>query len=345
MKIVDFDFDPDLLQRFLDWPRQHYVGDPNWIPDPAAVHLLSKGANPGALWRNFLLLAEAEKICGRVTALVNPRLCDDNQRPYGQLGFFECVDDLSAARQLFDAAFTWMRENAPATRSVLAPINFDTWHIYRLRTSGFDQSTFLMEPYNLPYYPALFNAMGFTPAMNYVSKTVDNMPTLLDAWRPYYEQAVAQGYTFRSFDPANLSAEMTLVYNLSVPTFRDNFFFAETSEAEFRALYAGVAGSVDPALLFFMRDAAGAPVGFSFSVPDHRQPQTVNLKTFGVMPHVRGAGVGAALAYEAYRRFQAKGYTRVNHCLMRSGNRADQFDRGMAKITREYTLYAKRLFS
>ena len=343
MKIVDFDFDPDFLQRFLDWPHLHYAGDPNWLPDPAAAHLLSKDANPGARWRNFLLLTEDEKICGRVTTLVNLRLCDDDGQPYGQLGFFECVDDPSAAHQLFDAGLAWLRENAPAARTVLAPINFDTWHAYRLRTSGFDQPTFLMEPYNPPYYPALFTALGFTPTMNYITKTVENIPTLLDAWQPYYEQSLTQGYTFRSFDPANVNSEMTLVYNLSVPTFRDNFFFAETSEAEFRTLYAGIAASVDPALLFFMMDAAGAPVGFSFSVPDHRQPQTVNLKTFGVMPQVRGAGVGAALAYEAYRRFQSKGYTRVNHCLMRSGNRADQFDRGLAQVTREYVFYAKGL--
>jgi predicted GNAT superfamily acetyltransferase len=90
-----------------------------------------------------------------------------------------------------------------------------------------------------------------------------------------------------------------------------------------------------------MLDAAGQAVGFSFSVPDHRDPHTVNLKTFGVTPQVRGTGMGAALAFEAYRRFQSKGYTRVNHCLMRSGNRADQFDRGLAKVTREYTLYVK----
>lgn len=342
MKIIDFDFDPDLLQRFLDWPRLHYAGDPNWIPDPAAAHLLSKDANPGAIWRNFLLMDD-EKICGRVTALVNPRLRDDSAQPYGQLGFFECVDDFTSAQLLFDAAFAWLRENAPTAKNVLAPINFDTWHAYRLRTSGFDQPTFLMEPYNPSYYPALFSALGFTPAMTYVSKTVEHMPTLLEAWRPYYEQAIAQGYSFRSFDRANVSSEMTLVYNLAVPTFRDNYFFAETSEAEFRALYAGIATHVDPALLFFMRDSAGEPVGFSFSVPDHRQQQTVNLKTFGVMPHVRGAGVGAALAYEAYQRFQTKGYSRVNHCLMRSGNRADQFDRGLAKITREYVLYEKEL--
>ena len=119
--------------------------------------------------------------------------------------------------------------------------------------------------------------------------------------------------------------------------------FAEISEAEFGALYRGLAGSVDPDLLFFVLDPAGVPVGISFSVRDHRRPQTVNLKTFGVLPQARGAGVGAALAWEAYRRFLARGFTTVNHCLMRAGNRADGFDRGLAQTTREYRLYSRAL--
>jgi ribosomal protein S18 acetylase RimI-like enzyme len=342
MKIIDFDFDSDLLQRFLDWPRQLYAGDSNWIPDPGAAHQLSGKAHPGAIWRNFLVL-EDDTICGRVTAIVNPLLCDDAGRPYGQLGFFECIDDVAVAQSLVGAALAWLRENAAETQNVLAPINFDTWHGYRLRTKGFHEPTFFMEPYNPPYYSSLFDALGFAPAMTYVSKTVDNLATLMDAWRPFYFQALAQHYTFRSFNPADINAEMSLVYRLSVPTFRDNYFFADLPEAGFRALYADVARSVDPALLFFMLDAAGEAVGFSFSVPDHRDRQTVNLKTFGVMPQVRGVGMGAALAYEAYWRFQSKGYTRVNHCLMRSGNRADQFDRGLANISREYAIYVKGL--
>lgn len=344
MRIVDFDFDPELLRRFLDWPRQLYAADPNWVPDPGAVHQLSGQAHPDSRWRNFLAF-DGESICGRVTAIVNPLLRDDTGHPYGQLGFFECIDDVPTAQALLGAVLAWVRENAPETHNMLAPINFDTWHGYRLRTAGFDQRTFFMEPYNPPYYPALFAALGFAPAMQYVSKTVDDLQMLIDAWRPFYVQAIAQRYTFRSFDPANLDSEMSLVYRLSVPTFRDNFFFADLSESGFRALYADVARSVDPALLFFMLDSSGEAVGFSFSVPDHRDPHTVNLKTFGVLPQVRGAGMGAALAFEAYRRFQSKGYRRVNHCLMRSGNRADGFDRGLAQVTREYVLYAKELIS
>ena len=35
MTIVDFDFDPERLKQFLDFPKRHYASDSNWIPDSA----------------------------------------------------------------------------------------------------------------------------------------------------------------------------------------------------------------------------------------------------------------------------------------------------------------------
>ncbi len=341
MRIVDFDFDPALLERFLDWPRRHYASDPNWLPDPAEAHQLTSASTTGAVWRNFLAL-EGEAIRGRITALINPRLCDEAGRPLGQLGFFECVDDTSVSHALIEAALDWLRLTAPQTHSVIAPMNFDTWHAYRLRLRGFDQPTFSMEPYNPSYYPDLLEAAGFAPVVGYVTKTVSNLQRLLKAWLPYHTDALAQGYRFRSFNPAT-RADLDLVYRLSLEIFRRNLFFAAISEAEFRALYAGVVGGVEPNLLFFALDPAGEPVGFSFATPHPRQPGAINLKTFGILPRVQKTGLGAALACEAYQRFQAKGFTRVNHCLMRAGNTADQFDRGQADITREYALYGRPL--
>jgi hypothetical protein len=72
-------------------------------------------------------------------------------------------------------------------------------------------------------------------------------------------------------------------------------------------------------------------------------PDTANLKTMGVLPRLNGRGVGAALACEIYGRFAGSAVRRVNHCLMRRGNRADQFDRGLAEVTREYALYSRPL--
>lgn len=342
MKVVDFDFDPKLLKCFLDFPRQHYASDSNWLPDPSETRLLSDSGSSTATWHNFLVIADDE-VLGRVTALINISLCDRHNRPYGQLGFFECVDDLRVAQSLVDAGMNWLGEQLPAGGTVLAPMNFDTWHAYRLRTMGFDSPTFFMEPYNPPYYPALFTALDFSSASHYVTKTVNDLRPLLDAWETSHDHVISQGFRVRSFDRGAPAAEMSLIYNLALDTFRDNLFFSDIPEAEFRALYAGAAGKLDPDLFLFVLDPAGEPVGLCFSISDHRQPDTVNVKTFGVLPHVRGMGVGAALAHEVHRRFQTKGFLCVNHCLVRAGNRADRFDGGLGEITREYTLYARTL--
>ena len=342
MKVVDFDFDSGLLKRFLDFPRQHYVSDSNWIPDLAEPRLLAKSGSSPTTWRNFLVM-DKDEILGRVTALINPHLCDEDNRPYAQLGFFECVDDLRVSQLLVEKAAVWLRSNLPNGASILAPMNFDTWHSYRLRTKGFSEPTIFMEPYNPPYYPTLITALGFNPTSRYVTKTVNDPQPLMKAWEVHHHHAFSQGYCVRSFDLGEPAAEMSLIYRLALGAFRDNLFYTDIPEDEFRALYASAAGRLDPDLFLFILDPQGEPVGLCFSIADHRQPNTVNVKTFGILPHVRSEGVGAALAYEVYRRFQAKGFLRVNHCLVRAGNRADKFDGGLGEITREYILYARSL--
>lgn len=339
MRIFDFDSDPLLLERFVGFPEQLYSGDPNWIRDPGEARWLSAVA-----LRKLLAVDAEEAVCGRAAVMLNPALRDEQGRPYAQIGFFECVDDLAVAARLVAAALGWLRAHPAGAQTVLAPINFDTWHAYRARTRGFDQPTLVMEPYNPAYYPDLLAGLGFAPTACYVTKTVNDPSRLAAAWRPYHERAVAMGYTFRAFEPAAKAEELGLIYRLSIEIFRENLFFAEIPEAEFRALYAPVIAAIDADLLTFALDPAGQPVGFTFVIPD-RQPATANFKTLGVLPRETGLGTGAALAYEAYRRLQERGFTQVNHCLMRAGNRADQFDRGLAEVTREYALYARPLRS
>ena len=346
MRIIGFDSDPDLLQRFLAFPRLHYASDANWFPDRSEARLLdpSRLATAGAVWHNFVAVEpDSDRIAGRITAILNQRLIDETGQPFGQLGFFECADDLPTARALVEVALAWLRVHSPSTQTVLAPMNFDTWHAYRLRVSGFDQPAFAMEPYNPPYYPALLEALGFTPHTFFVTKTVVEPASLLEAWQPHHTAALARGFAFRPLNPAVLAEELSLIYRLSLAVFGDNLFFAHIPEAEFASLYAGAGATLEPEMFLFVLDSAGEPAGFSFSFPDQRRRDTANLKTFGVLPRWRNIGLGVALAHEVYQRLVRKGFARINHCLMREGNRADQFDRGAAAVTRRYALYSQPL--
>jgi GNAT superfamily N-acetyltransferase len=346
MRIVDFDFDPGLLAGFIDFPRRHYAGDPNWLPDGQAAYLLSaeRASVTASHWRNFLVCApDRDGVLGRVTAIVNPSLREAGGSPYGQLGFFECVDDGQAARLLVEAACGWLRATGLGIQTVLAPMNFDTWHAYRLRVSGFDQPTFAMEPHNPPYYAGLFQQLGFRPLAHYATRDASEAAALLPAWEPFFQDVLARGYRFRPLDRSALNDELALIYHLSVLSFRDNFLFQTIPEAEFRAMYAPYGSTLDPELITFLLDPAGTALGFSFAFPDHRRPDTVNHKTIGIVPDARGDGLGAALGYAVYSRLLAKGFSHINQCLYAAGNRASTFNRGLGTITREYALLSRAL--
>ncbi len=347
MNVVDFDFEPGRLVDFLDFPRRLYASDPNWLPDGQAAYLLSaeRARVTPSRWRNFLAYApDGERVLGRITAIVNPSLQDANGQPYGQLGYFECIDDTPVAGRLVEAACGWLRTSGLPVQTVLAPMNFDTWHPYRLRTSGFDQPTFAMEPYNPPYYLCLFEQFGFQPLARYATRDASAAAAaLLPGWAPFHQAALERGYSFRSLDRSAVDAELGQIYRLSVLSFRDNFLFQVIPEAEYLAMYAPYATTLDPELFTVLVDPAGTALGFSFSFPDHRQPSTVNHKTIGILPEARGSGLGAALGYAVYSRLLAKGFSHINQCLYAVGNRASTFNRGLGTVTREYALLSRAL--
>jgi hypothetical protein len=347
MTIIDFDFDPELLQRFLDFPHQHYASDSNGLPDPSEARLLAPRAALHAAsaptWRNFLAVDSDNHLQGRLTAIVNPAIADEQGQPFGQIGFFECVNDPQIATALIETGLGWLRTHSPQVRTVLGPMNFDTWHAYRLRVSGFDEPTFEMEPYNPAYYPALWENVGFAPSVTYVTTTITDSTPLLTAWESHHAHAIALGFTFRPLNPNALSEELAMIYRLAISIFQDNLFFTPISQSEFLSLYAGKGAALDPELLIIIQDPHGEPVGLSFTFPDPRSPTTAHMKSGGLLPTARHAGVGAAAMYEVHKILIRKGFTVINHCLMREGIRMEQFGRGAATVTRRYALYSRPL--
>ena len=343
MNIIDFDFDPAWLARFLDFPQALYAGDPGWLPDASAARQLAPGRAEAdsAVWRNFLAVADDGRIVGRVTAILNPRVRAADGRLLAQIGFFECVDDEPTARLLVDTAAAWLRAQSAQAQVVVGPMNFDTWHAYRLRTAGFDQPTFVLEPYNPPYYVSLFTSLGFTPLVGSFTRFLPRPAEVLPAWAPYHRAAVASGYSFRHLNPMALDDELALVYQLSLETFRTSTLFVEIPRSEFHAMYAPLARALDPQMFTFVLDPSGLPVGFSFAFPDSAQPATINHKTIGLLPRSQRLGLGAALVSEVYQRFLAAGYQHIQQCLMVADGRSSVFARDVGTVTREYCLYSR----
>lgn len=351
------------LETFLGLPAEVYRDDPDYLA-PARKDVLASLFRPDfrGAQRAWLALEEGRP-AARIVARRSPALRDEQGLPLGLLGFFEALpgSDEAVAR-LFETAIAWLRETgATPAGTVIGPMDGDTWHRHRLNVGPWDDPPFLLEPWNPPYYPALWESNGFTVLERYLSKRVD-AGLVADFLEPKRQTALAAGYRLRRLDPKRFRDELRTIYSISVRIFARNFLYTDIPEEEFFALYAGARGLLDPDLVWFAQIPSGEDVGFLFAFPDrfralavmrgrrdplallrfllHRnEADAVNMKTLGVLPEHRRAGLGAALMGQGHRIAQEKGYRFANHCLFREGNPSGEMDGGTGRVMRQYHLY------
>ncbi|HRH66365.1 MAG TPA: hypothetical protein PLU53_08710 [Bacteroidia bacterium] len=163
MKITEVISEKDIVD-FLKIPLKIYSDDPQWImpleKDIQAVFdpKQNKFFRHGACTRFVLRNGNGECI-GRIAAFINNKIAQ-REHPYtGGVGFFECINDPSAAHLLFDTAKNWLQERG--MEAMDGPINFgerESW--WGLIVEGFNPPPYKMN-YNKPYYKALFESYGF----------------------------------------------------------------------------------------------------------------------------------------------------------------------------------------
>jgi GNAT superfamily N-acetyltransferase len=353
---LEFDFDAKLIDAFLRLPHEVYRADPAWIaPIRASVR---KQLSPGNPWfsrgkaRHFIVPGKA-----RASAF----LLDGETQ--GHVGFFESTEDYDAAAGVLDAAVSWLRERGAT--AVRGPVNFDTWHSYRFITSGWESGPpFLLEPYNPPYYPQIWERFGFRCAAKYFSNLQPDLAAVTAQLRRHHEKAVKAGVTFRPISLETFEADLRVLYEMSCAIFRENFGYRPIAFGEFADLYAGSKRLLDVRLTTIATDKDGKAIGFAFGLPDHgaavramrgdggvfgklrflaaarQKADMALLKTIGVVPEARGTNVGFAVCYEHYRNALDAGYKAGVHALMIADNTSRRMSENKGgKPWREYAVY------
>src|SRR5690348_13845979 len=163
MKITEVQTAKD-RRDFLNLPVKIYRDYPNWIrpldKDIEAVfdNRKNKFFRHGKCSR-FLLKDDNGNVIGRVAAFINDKTSKRESQPTGGIGFFECINDKSAAHFLFDHCKQWLQQRG--MEAMDGPINFgerDSW--WGLIVEGFTPPPYKMN-YNPPYYIELFESYGF----------------------------------------------------------------------------------------------------------------------------------------------------------------------------------------
>jgi GNAT superfamily N-acetyltransferase len=367
VRIIPFDFEPDLVKKFIDFSWVVYRDDPQWIP-PFRDKLLTQLSpqNPflhyGSI-KNFLLEKNGS-IRGRISAIVNKKASESGE-VIGYLGFFESVNDYSVTEELIKKAVEYLREKG--IQKVYAPVNFSTWHKYRFMTKGFTQSPFFLEPYNPPYYPEFFLKCGFKKAMGYVSNILENYTEQIAYTDKKLKRFLESGYSLKKIDLPHLHNELKLLFEISKKSFFDAWGYTETTLGEFLTLYEGLERIIDPDFVIIAYDPQKKPVGFAFCLPNYADavrkmdgkkniPAKIRfllskgkakefiIKSLAVTPESQGTGVGSVLMGHVQKAAHKKGFTSIIHALMRADNVViRKISEQGGKVFKEYAIYELNL--
>ena len=321
---------PAQIRGWLDFPKQLYTDYPNWICpldtdieevfDPKRNELFTDGE--AIRW----VVRDADnRIVGRIGAFYNREKAAIEEQPTGGCGFFEAIDSQEVANLLFDASRDWLA--AHGMEAMDGPINFgqrrDWWG---LLVEGFEHQPLYKNPYNPPYYKALFENYGFQNYFNQnsynwnVGSSEASSRLQTRSERLY---ALDAGYHVESIDLKKLdkaAEDFRTIYNKAWSHFVG---VKPMTKEEAQAMIKVMKPIVDPRIIFFAYQH-DEPIGFFITIPDlNRLIAPFNGKfgvwqklrlmwalkvkksadrifgiVFGITPEAQGKGVESAIMYK-----------------------------------------------
>ncbi len=220
---------------FLRVPKLLYRNDENWVcPLDKEIESIFDPAgnvyfNHGEAARWILYNPEGDLI-GRVAAFIDRQTAFKQEQPTGGMGFFECIDDTTAAFILFDQAMKWLKERG--MEAMDGPINFgETDKYWGLLVEGFTHPSYEIA-YNPPYYRTLFETYGFQTYYKQEGFHLNVREPLPPRFRRIAEWiALKPGYEFRHFEWREMERyvrDFVTVFNEAWASFKVNFEPLET---------------------------------------------------------------------------------------------------------------------
>lgn len=256
---------------FLKMPTFIYKGDRNYIRpldedikeifDPKKNSLYSNGE-----CSRWLLMDVGGKAVGRIAAFYNWDIAKAYEQPTGGIGFFECVDDESAAHLLLDTAKDWLQKRG--MEAMDGPVNFgsrERW--WGLLVQGWHPPCYGAN-YHPPYYRRLFEKYGFQLYFRQFT-----FRRLLDFGLDEHLGELAKrlidgkGYVYRHIEKAELEKAPHYFREVYNKAWRKHHGVKPMSEEDISSLMEALKPVLDVKALWFAF-YNGQPVAFFIAIPD-----------------------------------------------------------------------------
>lgn len=253
---------PAQKRRFCAFPRRLYGR--KCPTDPQTERALLDGVHP--LSDGFALTALLA-VDGDGTVRGRCALTDYPDDPVGYVGFFESENDETTAKRLLETAASLAVSRGKT--SLLGPVDASIYIGYRFKTDHFER-LFTGEPYNKPYYPALWEMGGFTVRDRYASHHMrpvapDELDGRLCRIRERYEK---RGYRFEEPTPRTFERCLADVHGLMMQTYTAFSGFKPLSREAFLTMFSSLKRAVNMSMikLVYKEDRLCA---FAVAVPDY----------------------------------------------------------------------------
>lgn len=344
------------VKNFVDLPFRLYRDTPQWVPPlrSEALHLLDPRRN--AFFRHseavFLLAVRDKQAVGRLAVLNHRNYNRFNNTSAGFFYLFECENNLQTAQALFETAYVWAEKRG--LNRLLGPKGFSPLDGMGLLVEGFEHRPALGIPYNLPYYAALLETLGFIGAGDVVSgylnaetqfpERIHQISALVQQRRGLQVARFQQRKDLQAIVPS-----LKELYNQSIRGTSDNY---PLDNADVQAIANQMLRFADPRLikivykneqiigfLFAYPDVSAAlqrskgrlfPTGWMRLLAEMRRTSWVNINGIGILEEYRGLGGTALLFSEMQKSIAERGFAHAE--LVQIGRENDPMLRELRSL-------------
>lgn len=259
-------------KRFIEFQYDLYKGDPHFVP-PLRMDrkkLLDENKNPFFKTNRsaLFLCVDNTTVLGRIAAIENKRHNEIHQENVGFFGFFECVDDNTVAKLLFEAASEWNKKLG--FTSILGPVNP---HLNDdspgILIQGLDDDPVMLLAYSKPYYPKLLEENSFSKAKDLYSYWADvDKLNNEDKIRRVNEKTIKRHrLSFRPINMKKFEEEYLIIQDIFNQAWEKNWGQIPLTKEDFEYIASDLKPAVhsDFIILAFKDDT---PIGMAVAFPD-----------------------------------------------------------------------------
>jgi hypothetical protein len=261
------------VHAFFDVPFRVYAAASPYVSPLRSdvMRALDVGKNPlftdGKGVRKVLTAHRGGEPVGRIVAHVHGASNELHRERRASFGFFDCADDVEAARLLLGAAEEFGRGQGCDT--LTGNFNLTAMQQMGVLTEGFDAPPYADMQYNPPHVPRLLETCGFARTFPITTFEVDLRALDPEGFRSSLVDASLADSELRwdVLRARHLDRILEDVREVLNDGFRRNPMFVPLSPAEMRFQARDLGHILDPRITTLVHDAEG-PAGVTLCIPD-----------------------------------------------------------------------------